>query len=129
MKITRFHENAEHVTRFEERTIAFPQTHTNAGHTFHLSSAFAADAIFAELPVGLDQDWHVAPNRQFVVVLSGELEVTINDGATRRWQAGEMFMADDTAGQGHRTRVLSGPVRLLFLRVAADFDPDQLAPR
>lgn len=128
MKLIRFHENAEHVTRFQQRTVAFPQSHTNAGHTFQLSAAFTADAIMAELPVGLDQDWHVAPARQFVIVLSGLLEVETNDGEIRRWSAGGMFMADDTRGQGHRTRVIEGPVRLMFLRVAPDFDPNLIAP-
>jgi quercetin dioxygenase-like cupin family protein len=79
------------------------------------------NAIIADLPHGVDQDWHVAPNRQFVIVLMGVLEVQTTDGEKRRWNAGDMFMADDPHGKGHQTRVIEGPAQLLFLRVPDDF--------
>ena len=66
---------------------------------------------------------HVAPNRQIVVLLTGRLEVEVSDGEKRQWGPGGMFMADDTSGKGHRTRVLEGPAKLLFMRVPDDFDP------
>ena len=122
MKITRFHASSAQVSVFEEIEIAFPEAVTNAGDTFLRSRPFEPSAIFADLPVGLNQDWHTAPDRQLVVVMSGRLEVEVGNGEKRQWGRGEMFMADDTTGQGHRTRVLEGPVRLLFLRVSAHFD-------
>ena len=121
MKITRFYASSAQVSVFEEIEIAFPDAVTNAGYTFLLSRPFEPSAIFADLPVGLNQDWHTAPDRQLVVVMSGRLEVEVGNGEKRQWGLGEMFMADDTTGQGHRTRVLEGPVRLLFLRVAEHF--------
>ena len=125
MKITRFYETPKHVSRFEELVIPFPQSMTDAGYTYSLSRPFEAGAILVDLPVGLNQDWHVAPNRQFVVVLTGHLEVETGDGEKRQWGPGEMFMADDTGGQGHRTRVLEGPAKLLFMRVPDNFDTAQ----
>ena len=123
MKIIRFYETDNHDSRFEEIDIPFPESKTDAGYTYCMSRPFDAGAILAELPVGLNQDWHVAPNRQFVVVLTGRLEVETSDGEKRQWGPGEMFMADDTGGQGHRTRVLDGPAKLLFMRVPLSFDP------
>ena len=38
----------------------------------------------------------------------------------RRWQAGDMFLAGDTSGRGHRTRVLDGPALVMFIPLAAD---------
>jgi quercetin dioxygenase-like cupin family protein len=55
-----------------------------------------------------------------VIVLRGLLEVQTTDGEKRRWNAGEMFMADPH-GRGHQTRVIEGPVQLLFLRLPEDF--------
>lgn len=124
MRITRFYENDEHVSVFSDIEVALPDTRTDAGWTFSLSQAFGADAIIlVELPVGLNQDWHPAPNRQLVAVLAGRLQVEVAGGEIREWEAGEMFLADDTGGQGHLTRVLGDqPVHLLFVCLPNDFD-------
>jgi hypothetical protein len=126
MEIIRFFATAEGGSRFESRELALPTPFTDEyQNTYRLSLPFGVDSgIFAELPAGLDQDWHGAPNRQLVLVLSGRLEVETTDGDIRRWGPGEVFMADDTSGKGHRTRVLDGPARLLFLRMDADFRID-----
>ncbi|MCH8190455.1 MAG: hypothetical protein IIC80_03775 [Chloroflexi bacterium] len=49
-------------------------------------------------------DWHGAPQRQYVIILSGEMEVEIGDGSKRRLVAGDVLLAEDTTGQGHITR-------------------------
>ena len=49
-------------------------------------------------------DWHRAPRRQFVIILSGEMEVEIGDGSKRRLVAGDVLLAEDITGQGHITR-------------------------
>ena len=128
MQIIRFSETPDGGSRFGEVEITFPQPHTDEfGNVYQLTKAFVpANAILADLPHGLDQDWHVAPNRQFVFVLTGVLEVETTDGETRRWSAGGMFMADDPHGKGHRTRVIEGPAKLLFMRVPDDFQIEQL---
>lgn len=122
MKLTRFHENEHRVSVFSDIEVALPHTRSDAGWTFHLSSAIgAAKVLFVELPEGLDQDWHPAPTRQFVVVLSGRLQVEVAGGERREWGPGEVFLADDTAGQGHLTRVLDGPARLMFVCLPDNF--------
>jgi len=85
------------------------------GHRIRLSAAYASPAVqLVELPAGMAQDWHNAPARQLVVVLSGVIEVETTDGQCRQWRAGEVFLPADVTGQGHRTRCLGGAVRLLF---------------
>jgi len=123
MHLTRFVTTREQGSCFEDLELAWPDARTDAfGHVLALSRNFAADCLLATLPVGLDQDWHNAPDRQLVAVLAGRLEVETTDGACRQWGPGGLFFADDTDGRGHRTRVLEGPARLLFVRLAADFD-------
>lgn len=123
MRIVRFFDTPDGGSRFEEVDIAFPQPFTDEyGSTYHLTKPFTVpNAVIAELPHGPDQDWHVAPNRQLVFVLSGVLEVQTTEGEKRRWSADGMFMADDLHGKGHQTRVIEGPAQLLFLRVPDDF--------
>lgn len=123
MKLTRFHENAEHVSVFSDIEVALPQSRTDAGSTFRLSETIGAEAaLLVELPADLDQTWHPAPNRQLVTVLRGRLRVEVAGGDAREWGPGEMFFADDTGGQGHLTRVVEGPVHLLFTCLPDDFD-------
>lgn len=130
MRIVRFTDTPEGGSRFEELEVALPQPYTDEfGNTYQLSRAFGAEGVVVELPAGLDQDWHVAPNRQLVALLSGRIEVETTDGEVRRWGPGGLFLADDTRGKGHRTRVTEGPAALLFLRLAADFRPEEWARR
>jgi quercetin dioxygenase-like cupin family protein len=63
------------------------------------------------------QDWHHAPRRQLVVVLSGSVEVEIGDGSKARFGPGDCFVADDLAGRGHRTTDLEGPMRMLYVHL------------
>ena len=74
------------------------------------------------LPAGFDVQ-AVLPERRFLVVMSGRLEVTASDGQVRSWGAGEAFFATDQgSGKGHRTRTLDGPVVLTVAALQADFD-------
>ena len=70
--------------------------------------------------------WHVAPQRQFAINLTGELEVEVSDGSRRRLGPGDLVMLEDTHGKGHVTRLLE-PVTCLFIRVADDFDVEAWA--
>jgi hypothetical protein len=50
---------------------------------------------------------HAAPRRQLGIILSGEMEIETGDGDARRFRPGDIFLADDTTGTGHISRVLS----------------------
>ena len=49
-------------------------------------------------------EWHNAPDHQFVVTLSGVTEIEASDGEVRRFGPGEILLVEDTSGKGHRTR-------------------------
>jgi quercetin dioxygenase-like cupin family protein len=51
-------------------------------------------------------DWHPAPRRQWVIILSGELEIGLGDGTFRRFGPGDARLVEDTTGRGHTTRTL-----------------------
>ena len=72
---------------------------------------------FAHVDAGYTSDWHHAPRRQFVLVLSGEMEVTVADGETRSFGPGSVFLVEDTAGAGHQTRA-AGAGECVFVTVA-----------
>lgn len=47
---------------------------------------------------------HPAPTRQFLALLSGEVEVETTDGTIRRFGPGDLVLLEDTSGRGHVTR-------------------------
>jgi hypothetical protein len=60
---------------------------------------------FREDPVGRFIDWHPAPRRQFVIILSGQLEIGFSDGTSQVFGPGDARLVEDTTGKGHTTRV------------------------
>ena len=58
-------------------------------------------------PPGWHGDWHPAPQRQWIIILSGELEVEVSDGEIRIFGPGSVVLVEDTFGKGHVSRVVS----------------------
>lgn len=122
MQITRVYTGDDGQSHFEEIEVALAESRYGS-----LSGLFAAEGvIFRETPVGGELDFHNAPRRQFVVTLSGLVEIECGDGSKRRLGAGGILLADDTDGQGHITRDLEGPRRSLFIPLPGDFNVDSL---
>ena len=71
----------------------------------------AKSIIFREAEAGRFSDWHNAPRRQYVITLSGEMEIGLGDGTIRKFVPGEGVLAEDLTGQGHTTRVTGGGPR------------------
>ena len=67
-------------------------------------------------------DFHVAPRRQFVVNLTGAVELESGTGEIRRLGPGDILLAEDTTGRGHISRDVEGPRRSLFIPVPEDVD-------
>ncbi len=82
----------------------------------------SSGVIFRETPVGGLLDFHNAPRRQFVITLSGIVEIECGDGTKRQFGAGQIMLAADTSGQGHITREVEGPRRSLFIPLPDDLD-------
>ena len=55
---------------------------------------------FARVEAGYTSDWHPPPRRQFVLIVAGGLELTVTDGEVRQFGPGDIFLVEDTAGQG-----------------------------
>jgi hypothetical protein len=77
---------------------------------------------------GPARDFHNAPRRQFVAVLTGALLIETGDGTQQRFGPGDIFLADDLTGQGHKTADVASPARLLYVYVPDDFNPEQWLP-
>ena len=53
---------------------------------------------------GRFQDFHPAPDRRWMIILSGEVEIGLGDGSTHRFGPGDIRLIEDITGHGHTTR-------------------------
>jgi quercetin dioxygenase-like cupin family protein len=61
---------------------------------------------FKETPAHSSFDWHDAPEPQYVITLSGTLEFTTRDGETFTVRPGDVLVATDDIGSGHKWRLI-----------------------
>ncbi len=106
---THFHESAVGMTPMEY-VPGIPLV--DSASPLHVSGL-----TFSRVEAGYTSDWHPAPRRQFVLPLSGAMEVTVSDGETRSFGPGSVLLVEDTAGTGHQTRAI-GSDECLFVTVA-----------
>lgn len=60
---------------------------------------------FKETPAHSSLDWHPDPEPQFVITLSGTLEFMTRDGETFVLRPGDVLLAEDNVGSGHKWRL------------------------
>lgn len=61
---------------------------------------------FKESPAHSSYDWHDDPEPQYVITLSGTLEFTTRDGETFVVRPGDVLLAEDHVGSGHKWRLI-----------------------
>lgn len=81
----------------------------------------AAGAQFRRTVSEQASEWHPAPRRQLNVWLSGREEIVAWDDLVRSLAPGNLFLADDTTGEGHIIRN-HGEARRLWVSMP-DWDP------
>jgi quercetin dioxygenase-like cupin family protein len=66
-------------------------------------------------------DFHKAPARQYVIFLDGNVEVETGSGEKRTFNAGDILLAEDTTGRGHKIYGLDNkPRRAVFITLEQD---------
>ena len=66
----------------------------------------AKDIIFREVEPGYDWDFHTAPQRQYIILLDGEIEIETSLNVKRTFKGGDILLVEDTTGKGHKTKNL-----------------------
>ena len=110
MSYVRLYETHDGKSHFETCEIADPPTELEGGNMrMGMSDPIAVGQMtFFSLPSGWVQEWHRAPQRQFVLVHRGVMRIEASDGEVRLIRAGETLLVEDVAGTGHRTSVPEG---------------------
>ncbi len=113
MKVLRVYTGEDGKSHFEDMEIDLPRQ----GPPGRMSELQEGEGvIFRSSPADYDSGFHNAPRRQYVVILSGEMEVETGDGSKRRLASGDILLGDDMTGEGHITRAVGGrPGHSLFI--------------
>jgi len=109
--------------RFKEETMTMGEGTVQS----QLTEVFSAEGYqLRHSPVGFRSQFHVTGKPQWVFILSGQMEIGLQDGSSRVFSAGEHFYSADTlpagasfdpAVHGHWSRqVGEEPLRTLFLK-------------
>lgn len=69
---------------------------------------------------GTVQDWHPAPQRQYVITLSGRGEIEVSGGKKVPLEPGHIELAEDLTGKGHITRAIGTEDRITLWLPLAD---------
>ena len=73
----------------------------------NLSDAVAAkEVIFREVEPTYDWDFHTAPQKQYIILLDGEIEIETSLHQKRKFSGGDVLLVEDTTGKGHKTKNL-----------------------
>lgn len=116
MKYTRIYADASGESHFQDVEVGMKTAPHNTGS---ISEMVAAKGVMFRLSPDYVVDWHNAPCRQFVVNVTGMLEVEVSDGEKRRFGPGTILLAEDVTGKGHISRGIGGGERLsLFIPLA-----------
>ena len=109
--------------RFKEETMIMDEGTVQS----QLTQIFSAEGYqLRHSPVGFRSQFHVTGKPQWVFILTGQMEIGLQDGSSRVFSAGEHFYSADTlpagasfdpAVHGHWSRqVGEEPLRTLFLK-------------
>lgn len=119
MLITRVVVDQEGETHFQDVRIPLE----DKGIIGWLSKRFPVkEIIFRENTADYNWDFHNTPEKQFVIILSGAIEIEVSDGEVRRFHDGAIVLLEDTHGKGHRTTNISGKTRRSLFIPAGELD-------
>jgi hypothetical protein len=113
--ITRIYTDKNGDSRFENLTVPL----NDKGDIGFLSDEEPVKGIiFREVLPSYDYDFHNAPQRQYIILLDGGVEIETSLGEKRIFNTGEILLVEDTAGKGHKTKNLEQkPRKSVFITI------------
>ncbi len=109
MRYVRIFSDAAGASHFQD--VEVPAAAPGGDRTLISEPLPVSGLMFRQVDASAVPAWHVAPRRQFVVHVEGEVEVEVSDGEVRRFAPGSVVLVEDTHGAGHITRPLGARTR------------------
>ncbi len=118
MRLTRMYQGDDGTSQFED--IEIPLKHFEIGDVTR--RLFPNSISFRISQPGLFVDWHNAPGKHMIIVIQGKVQTEVTNGEVRSFGPGEICLAEDVEGPGHKTTDLEGPRLSLMVSLPDDFD-------
>ena len=86
-----------------------------------VAGPYEASQIIFVVQAGAASDWnehHVAPRRQWIIVQTGLMEVTVTNGERREFGPGDALLVEDTTGKGHLSTPLTDNLAFVAIPTA-----------
>jgi mannose-6-phosphate isomerase-like protein (cupin superfamily) len=113
MRITHLYTGKDDQSHFDEIEI---QLESRGSLGFFTDPTGLKAFFFREVSAGYRYTWHTVVCREYVVTLEGRAEIEVGSGEKRRFGKGDVLLAEDISGQGHKTRVIGKkPWRQVFI--------------
>ncbi|MGD6809103.1 MAG: hypothetical protein ACQCN3_05325 [Candidatus Bathyarchaeia archaeon] len=108
MKYITLYLDDQNISHFKEENLDFKSTNfAPPAPPVGLSEYIAtSQMVFFQIPQGWFGDWHPAPKKQYFCCLQGTIEIVAGDDEKRTFNAGDVFLLEDTQGKGHTTKVV-----------------------
>lgn len=115
MQYTRIYTDDAGECHFEDVEIPL----TDNGSVGFMSANMKVSSIqFRENKADYNWDFHTAPNKQFIILLDGVIEIATSLGVVRTFKGGEILLVEDTTGKGHKTRNITNIKRKsIFIKI------------
>jgi len=114
--VTRMYTGPDNLTHTEEVEATFATT--TGRNVAQLMKITGAE--LHRTAAGSVQDWHTAPQRQYVITLSGRGEIEVAGGKKIALEPGHIELAEDLTGKGHITRAIGSEDRVTLWLPLAD---------
>ncbi|MDQ0595169.1 hypothetical protein QFZ37_003538 [Chryseobacterium ginsenosidimutans] len=115
MKITKIISDEKGESHFAEVEIPL----IDQGEIGFLSDSICVKKLqFRKVSAEYNYDFHCAPQKQYIVLLQGGVEIETSLGEIRQFQTGEILLVEDISGKGHKTKNLEKKERTsLFIHI------------
>ncbi len=114
MKVTRVYHDETGETHFENVNIKGEQGDVG----FMSEPMYPTSMVFRDSGDANDFEWHNAPQRLYIGMLQGKVQIEVSDGEKRIFETGEVLLMADTEGKGHKSTSPDGMGRstlIIFL--------------
>lgn len=107
-QLTRIYADENGESHFEDKSIPLLP---NGDIGFLSAAENTKSIIFRKVKPDYDFDFHHAPQKQYIILLDGIIEIENSIGDKRTFKGGDILLVEDTWGKGHRTKNLQPSVR------------------
>lgn len=114
-QITRIFSDENGESHFEDFEVPLQN---NGDIGFLSEDSPAKSIVFREVLSSYNFDFHNAPDRQYIILLDGGVEIETSLGEKRTFKTGSILLVEDTTGKGHKTKnIEEKPRKSIFIKL------------